>query len=125
MESPLTSIASLVPDISVRSSSPVSINEKGLSSWPVKEESIVSKDLPSQFGSRVAANELSYTGFQTVLDVDLLDLDDDSVVLHPSKVMGWETVGKKKGRCTPSPDPGSKITGDVLGNGQHTNETSI
>ncbi|KAK0467359.1 uncharacterized protein EV420DRAFT_1474675 [Desarmillaria tabescens] len=113
MESSLTSIASLVPDISARSSSPVSINEKRLSSWPVKEESIASEDfdLPSQFGSCVAANELSYAGFQTALDVDLLDLNDDSVILHPSEVMGWETVGKKKGRRTPSLDPGSKITG--------------
>ncbi|KAK0432686.1 uncharacterized protein EV420DRAFT_1696386 [Desarmillaria tabescens] len=113
MESPLTSIASLVPDTSARSSGPVSIDEKGLSSWPVKEESVASEDfnLPSQYGGRVTANEPNSTGFQTALDVDLLDLDDNSVVLHPSEVMGWETVGKKKGRRTPSPDPGSKTSG--------------
>ncbi|KAK0438866.1 uncharacterized protein EV420DRAFT_1753092 [Desarmillaria tabescens] len=113
MESPLTSIASLVPDTSMRSLGPVSIDEKGIFSWPVKEESVASKDfnLPSQYGSRVTANEPNSMGFQTALDVDLLDLDDNSVVLHPSKVMGWETVGKKKGRHTPSLDPGLKTTG--------------
>ncbi|KAK0439019.1 uncharacterized protein EV420DRAFT_1651166 [Desarmillaria tabescens] len=97
----------------MRSSGPVSIGEKGLSSWPVKEESVTSEDfnLPSQYGGRVTANELNSISFQTVLDVDLLDLDDNSVILHPSKVMGWETVGKKKGRCTPLLDPGSKTTG--------------
>ncbi|KAK0457928.1 uncharacterized protein EV420DRAFT_1480111 [Desarmillaria tabescens] len=98
MESPLTSIASLMPDISVRSLGSVSINEKGLSSWPVKEKSIASKDfdLPSQYGSRVTANEPISASFQTTFEVDLLDLQDDSVVLHPSDIEGWETVGKMK-----------------------------
>ncbi|KAK0443430.1 uncharacterized protein EV420DRAFT_1484955 [Desarmillaria tabescens] len=113
LESPLTSIASLLPDISMRSSGPVSVDEKRLSSWPMKEESLASEDfdLSGHYGSHVTANEPTSTSFATTFDVDLLDLQEDSVVLHPSDIEGWETVGKTKGRCTPSPDPSSKPTG--------------
>lgn len=85
LESPLTSIASLWPDNSVRGSGPISIDEKGLSSWPVKEESIASGDfdLPGQNGGRDNANEPTSVSFETALEPDLLDLKDDSVVLHP------------------------------------------
>ncbi|PBK85930.1 hypothetical protein ARMGADRAFT_1086972 [Armillaria gallica] len=110
LESPLTSFMSLLPDNSARGLGPLSIDEKGLSLWPVKEESIVSDDadLPGDQGSHDNVNEPISTGFVTMLDDDLLDLQDESVVLHPDDVKGWETVGKNKGRCTPSPDPGSK-----------------
>ncbi|KAK0224784.1 hypothetical protein EDD85DRAFT_959507 [Armillaria nabsnona] len=115
LESPLTSIASLWPDNSIRGSGPISIDEKGLFSWPVKEESIASGDfdLPGHHGGHDNANELSSVSFETAFEPDLLNLKDDSMILHPDNVKGWETVGKKKGRCTPSPDPSSNLAGFV------------
>ena len=90
LESPLTSIASLWPDNSVRGSGPISIDEKGLSSWPVKEESIASGDfdLPSHYGGHDIANELTSMSYETTLEPDLLDLRYDSMVLHPDYVKG-------------------------------------
>ncbi|KAK0462189.1 hypothetical protein IW261DRAFT_1428172 [Armillaria novae-zelandiae] len=114
IESPLTSIASIWPDNSVRSSGPVSIDEKGLSSLPVKEESLVVSDdfdLSGNKGGCDNANELTSAGYETAWETDLLDLKDDSIILHPDDINGWEKVGKMKGRCTPSPKPSSDIAG--------------
>ncbi|KAK0487169.1 hypothetical protein IW261DRAFT_1414914 [Armillaria novae-zelandiae] len=112
LESPLTSIASLRPEYSARGSGPISIDEKGLSSLPVKEESVVSDDfdLPGNQGGRYDANEPTSAGFETTLELDLLDLREESVVFHPDNVKGWETV-QKKGRCTSSPSPSSISAG--------------
>ncbi len=58
-------------------------------------------------------NEPTFMSFETAIESDLLDLKDDSVVLHPDDIKGWETVGKKNGRHTPSPDPSLNLAGFV------------
>ncbi|KAK0473792.1 hypothetical protein IW261DRAFT_1423471 [Armillaria novae-zelandiae] len=112
-DSPLTSMASLRPDNSVRSSGPNLVNEKGLSSLPFKEESVASDDfdLSGDLGGRSFVNEPTTTGYDTALETDLLDLREESVILHPDDIKGWKKVGKTKGRCTPSPDPSSNSAG--------------
>ncbi|KAK0222119.1 hypothetical protein IW262DRAFT_1552778 [Armillaria fumosa] len=136
LESPLTSMASLRPDNSVRGSGPVSIDEKGLSTLPVKEESVASDDfdLRGNQGGRSNANEPTSADYDTALDTDLLDLREESVVLHPDDVRGWEKVGKFRGRRTLSPNPSSNLTGhsvktgnrfDILSNANDGNEVAI
>ncbi|KAK0484242.1 hypothetical protein EDD18DRAFT_1361817 [Armillaria luteobubalina] len=68
-------------------------------------------------GGRSYANELTSADYDTALDTDLLDLREESVVLHPDDVRGWEKVGKFRGRRTLSPNPGSNLTGHSVGTG--------
>ncbi|KAK0477547.1 hypothetical protein IW261DRAFT_1420852 [Armillaria novae-zelandiae] len=116
-ESPLTSYASLWPDNGIRSLGPFSIDEKGLSLWPVKEELIVSDyfDLPSDQGGRRSVNKLISADFETTHETDLLDLREDSIILHPDDVKGWEKVEMRWGRRTPSPDPSLSLAGHIAG----------
>ncbi len=74
LESSLTSSVSLWPDNSIRGSGPIYIDEKGLSSWPVKEESIASGDfnLPGHYGSHDNVNEPTSASFETAFELDLL-----------------------------------------------------
>ncbi|KAK0467455.1 hypothetical protein IW261DRAFT_1574188 [Armillaria novae-zelandiae] len=119
IESPLTSIVSLWPDNSVRSLGPVSIDEKGLSSLPVKEESLVASDdfdLSGNKGGCDNANEPTSAEYETTWETDLLDLKDDSIILHPDNINRWEKVGKMKGRHTSSPKPSSDIAGHSASN---------
>ncbi|KAK0493182.1 hypothetical protein EDD18DRAFT_1357128 [Armillaria luteobubalina] len=115
LESPLTSMVSLWPDYSARGSGPVSIDERGLSSLPVKEESVASDDfdLQGNIGSHYDVDEPTSAGFQTALEPDLLDLREESIVFHPDDVRGWKTVGKRAGRHTPFPDPSSNLAGSA------------
>ncbi|KAK0233614.1 hypothetical protein IW262DRAFT_1452140 [Armillaria fumosa] len=72
--------------------------------------------------------------YDTTLDTDLLDLREESVVLHPDDVKGWEKVGKFRGRHTLSLNPSSNLTGhsirtgnrfDILSNVNEGNEVAI
>ncbi len=51
--------------------------------------------------------------FETALETDLLDLKEESIVLHPDDVKGWETVGRRRVDVPLPQTPSSNLAGFV------------